>query len=182
MDNTGKNFCIGYAHRRIRLSATEKYNFWKKVHRSRGCWRWTGSRNRNYGQVVFIRGQRRIEYKAHIVAYNLMVGDIPKGLVIDHKCMIPLCVNPRHMDIVTRRENTMRGGSPPALNARKIVCNLGHRDWYKRQSGARVCRKCANIRQSEYRSRRRRKTLNENTNKFPYPNTMVGESNLPAIE
>lgn len=71
-----------------------------------GCWEWQGELNRNgYGRV-WVNGRRLM---AHRVAYQLLVGDIEPGLVLDHLCRNRRCCNPEHLEPVTVRENTLRG-------------------------------------------------------------------------
>lgn len=45
---------------------------------------------------------------AHRVAWEKANGPIPEGLVIDHLCRNPSCVNPDHMEVVTAAENRRR--------------------------------------------------------------------------
>jgi len=83
--------------------------FWKKVDKNGPipkhrmlidrCWIWKGNmRGDNiYGRFA---GEQ-----AHRVAYKLMVGEIPKGMQIDHICHNPICVNPGHLRICTSSEN-----------------------------------------------------------------------------
>ncbi len=67
-----------------------------------GCHLWAGAvSGRGYG---YYRGRR-----AHRVAYEATFGAIPQGLVLDHLCRQPLCVNPKHLEAVTHRTNSMRG-------------------------------------------------------------------------
>jgi hypothetical protein len=69
------------------------------------CWLWTGSLNNSgYGSLQV--GDRALG--AHVFAYQLMVGPIPKGLEPDHLCFVRRCVNPGHLEPVTRRENLRR--------------------------------------------------------------------------
>ncbi len=73
---------------------------------SSGCWLWLGEYNRNgYGRVKFA-GRKLM---AHRVIYELVVDQIPDGLVLDHICRNRCCVNPDHLEEVTIRENTLRG-------------------------------------------------------------------------
>lgn len=83
--------------------------FWPKVDKTTsalGCWLWTGAIGAgNYGFFNF-RGTMK---RAHRVSYILAHGEIPKGLVIDHKLShlgCPRhCVNPEHLQAVTQKEN-----------------------------------------------------------------------------
>lgn len=71
-----------------------------------GCWEWQGEMNRNgYGRV-WINGKRLM---SHRVTYELLVGPIADGLVVDHLCKNRACCNPEHLEPVTIRENTLRG-------------------------------------------------------------------------
>lgn len=45
---------------------------------------------------------------AHRVAYEALVGRIPDGLTLDHLCENKRCVNPDHLEPVTRAENLRR--------------------------------------------------------------------------
>lgn len=120
--------------------------FWVKCAPSDdGCWRWHGSRMRNgYGQI---RMGRRIE-SAHRVAFQALVGPIPDGYDADHLCRNRECVNPAHIQPVTRSENVRRGDAPKLLrayNLGKTHCPSGHAYSAANTviySGKRVCRQC----------------------------------------
>lgn len=87
-----------------------------------GCFEWTGHKNKGYGIIA----RRRKHLRAHRVAYEYAKAEIPPGLVIDHLCRNPACINPDHLEAVTPRENTYRGVSSPAMNRRKEACKRGH--------------------------------------------------------
>lgn len=77
--------------------------FWAKVDQSDlgGCWLWTASTRNGYGAITW-RG--RMVY-AHRVSWSLVHGPIPAGLMIDHLCHTTRCVNPRHLRVVTHKQN-----------------------------------------------------------------------------
>lgn len=72
---------------------------------SSGCWTWTGVLSDGYGQVW---NEGRM-VGVHRVVYEAAYGPIPDGLVIDHLCRNPSCVNPLHLEAVTQSENARRG-------------------------------------------------------------------------
>ncbi len=94
--------------------------FWRKfVTSDTGCWLWTGPLTRKgYGR--FKVADKPIQ--AHRWAYAYLRGPIPEGLTIDHLCRMRHCVNPRHMEVVTSRENTLRGFGVAAQYARRAHC------------------------------------------------------------
>lgn len=142
------------------MSGPEIARFWSKVDQ-RGpseCWIWTASlqlKRGGYGQFRIGRTIRR----AHIVAYELLVGPVPQGLVLDHICRTPACVNPAHLDPVTLAENTRRGMAPSAIAFRTNHCQRGHaytaENTIRKRSGKRECRECANDGQRRRRAARR---------------------------
>ena len=73
-----------------------------------GCWLWTASIN-NMGYGVINLGKGNGVALAHRFSYILHVGEIPDGLVLDHLCKTPICVNPKHLEAVTQKENCTRG-------------------------------------------------------------------------
>lgn len=88
------------------------------------CWLWQAALKVKPGYGSVWDGCRQ-EF-AHRVAYRLFKGPIPKGLTIDHLCRNPRCVNPEHLEAVTKRVNDLRGESVFARNARKTHCLRGH--------------------------------------------------------
>jgi hypothetical protein len=86
---------------------------------------------------------------AHRFMYESLVGPIPDGMTLDHLCRRPACCNPTHLEVVTMKENLLRGEGVGALNARKTKCCRGHPfdevNTRVSASGARVCRACARL-------------------------------------
>lgn len=117
------------------------------------CWIWQGGTlNSGYG---CLKAHGRA-WLVHRLAYTALVDEIPAGLTVDHLCKNRLCVNPQHMDLCTRGENTLRGNSPAAVNARKTTCDKGHA--FDREVGAvkaRGCKRCYNAYKREERRRKR---------------------------
>lgn len=73
-----------------------------------GCWQWRGAVAPNgYGKVG-IPNTRRVG-QAHRVYWERLHGPVPVGLELDHLCRHRDCVNPKHLEPVTRRENAWRG-------------------------------------------------------------------------
>lgn len=105
------------------ISQRHMERFWIKVKKTKSCWLWTACLVKGYGQFFF-DGKRQ---GAHRVAYKLIVGEIPVGKQIDHLCKTPSCVNPKHLEVVSPRENTLRGTSFSAKNAKKKLCKNGHK-------------------------------------------------------
>lgn len=70
-----------------------------------GCWEMSGVHDRD-GYAQFHRYQKTS--KAHRVSYEWHNGKIPVGLTIDHLCENKGCVNPEHLEAVTREENGRR--------------------------------------------------------------------------
>ncbi|HEY7824270.1 MAG TPA: HNH endonuclease signature motif containing protein [Acidimicrobiia bacterium] len=83
--------------------------FWNKVDASGDCWEWIGATAGNgYGKIN-VKGRDHYPEFAHRVGWELLVGPIPDGLVIDHLCRNTLCVNPDHLEPVTHKVNVRRG-------------------------------------------------------------------------
>lgn len=91
---------------RRRIPVSER--LWEKVEIVGTCWLWTARPSKNGYGGISLGGQRAPRVYAHRLAYELLVGPIPPGLVLDHLCFNKLCVNPDHLEPVTAAENTRR--------------------------------------------------------------------------
>lgn len=90
------------------------------------CWIWAGPVNeKGYGMVSFTISGKQRTFRPHRVMYELAHGIIPDGLVIDHLCRTPLCINPEHLEAVTQAENVRRGKLGVLFGDQKY-CNNGH--------------------------------------------------------
>jgi hypothetical protein len=58
----------------------------------------------------------------HRVVYVLLVGEIPEGLILDHKCRVRWCCNPEHLEPVTVQVNTIRGEAVLFGQVKDAVC------------------------------------------------------------
>lgn len=109
------------------------------------CWTYTGHIDRN-GYGLFRFGGSHVG--AHRFSYEVVIGPIPAGLELDHLCNNRSCVNPSHLEPVTRGENVQRAVS------RRTHCKHGHEftedntRWNR--SGGRVCVTCNKIRSSAF--------------------------------
>lgn len=144
----------GGLKRRIRKQSL-KSRFESKIEIKDGHWMWRGTINKSGGYGAFwIRGK---SFPAHRVAYTLKHRFIPEGMVLDHVCRVPNCVNPDHLEPVTQQENMWRGVSIQAKNHVKTHCKRGHflgganLYSYKDAKGrpVRACNACMMIRQQK---------------------------------
>jgi len=130
---------------------TTEQRFWRKVAPADAldCWQWTAARDR-HGYGKFHSPETG---EAHRYAWLLLRGEIPEGLVLDHLCRNPGCVNPWHLEPVTVAENFRRG----LTGVLRTACKAGHpfdeanTYWYR---GYRKCRECNRATQERHRQRR----------------------------
>lgn len=119
------------------MSVLERFNS-KHECAANGCWLWTASAAPGgYGKM----GVAGRTVSAHRVAYELFIGSIPDGLEIDHLCRNKRCVNPAHLDVVTRAENERR-----KLRWPQVAFRCDHPfepdNWYTLTNGSHYCRVC----------------------------------------
>ncbi len=129
------------------------------------CWNWTGSiQTTGYGAISW-NGNMKL---AHRMSYEDFYGEIDNDLHVDHLCRNKSCVNPTHLELVTQRENTLRGIGLGAKNSKKTHCKRGHkfdhkntkkREYKLKTTGKlrimRSCRLCLNLLERGYRLKRK---------------------------
>ena len=131
-----------------------------------GCVLWIGELNgQDYARIPVGShkyGKRR-RILVHRFMFELANGPLHPGLEPDHKCRVRCCIEPNHMEAVTRSLNTKRGWdalsdrSRPRRAPLKTRCAHGHplsgRNLYVTADGRRHCRTCALRRGREHRAR-----------------------------
>lgn len=113
-----------------------------------GCMMWTGPIKPGCGYGWVHHYGRHV--RAHRLAYEYFIGNVPEGLVLDHLCRNRLCCNPLHLEPVTIGVNIMRGERIP-WHRGKTHCKHGHeftpentRVTNNRHGRKRQCIKCHN--------------------------------------
>lgn len=114
-------------------SPLERFNRSIKIDEN-GCWIWQLSDNKN-GYGIFVVDGKKV--RAHIWSYLHFVGEYDRHLDIDHtchnssgckggkSCIHRRCVNPEHLEPITRKENANRGECGHYLSS-KTHCKRGH--------------------------------------------------------
>lgn len=143
--------------------------FWEKVNKAGPvnlerpelgpCWIWTAAKTPlGYGAFQWATRHTKKAYRA---AYELTIGAIPEGLVLDHLCRVPACVNPAHLEPKTNLENLMDPLSrfTGHTNKYKTHCQYGHplegENLYADvKRGKRKCKTCRRREGREYDRRR----------------------------
>jgi hypothetical protein len=116
-----KQLCGMHYYRLLRHGSTAKEDlpikkqakdwqprFWKQVNKSKSCWNWIGAVD-SYGYGVFqLAYPKRQTVKAHRISYEILQEKIADNMTIDHLCFNKLCVNPKHLEVVSALVNGSR--------------------------------------------------------------------------
>jgi len=134
-------------------TAAQWLSFWSKVEidHDTECFNWTGCKNEN-GYGYFTVGSR--PHLAHRVAYSWFKEHIPKGMILDHTCDNPSCVNPMHLEPVTNKENILRGLERTHDYDPRTHFKCGHprsdENTYRHTRGDEHCKICTNKKATEW--------------------------------
>jgi hypothetical protein len=90
-----------------------KQDIWDSINPepNTGCWLWSGAHSKSGYGTVRHPVTRKVG-NSHRIVYEMECGPIPDGKDLDHLCRNPACVNPDHLEPVSRAENVNRGVSP----------------------------------------------------------------------
>lgn len=147
--------------RMIETKASTLKRLMQKVVLNNDCWIWNAGKDPNGYGVAWIDGKSK---RAPKTFYELLVGDVPSGLQLDHVCHTRdktcpggslcghrACVRPSHLEPVTSKENVHRGKL-----YRKEHCINGHpfnEENIMYSSGKRYCRTCHREKSRRYREK-----------------------------
>lgn len=136
------NETVGKDGRRVRSLADR---FAAKQVPDGTCILWTGATTRRYGVIQIGHGLGTV--LAHRLAFMVAGGVIADGDEVDHLCRRTLCVNPNHLEAVTKEENNRR---TRGMRPKKESCPKGHA-----YTDVIYCRVCKGDYQRRYRAARR---------------------------
>ena len=115
-----------------------------------GCWIWSGSTAKGYGQLTH-QGKHMTAHRASFIAHN---PGAPEPKLVCHDCDVRECVNPAHLysgDYLTNRADMLARDRWSHPWASRDSCERGHnyeQGGYRfAADGSRVCKVC----QREYK-------------------------------
>lgn len=106
------------------------------VRRESGCVEWTGAIEDGYGRMSMGRKEQR---RVHCVAWEIEYGPIPAGRDIHHRCLNKLCVNPDHLECLTKAQHRQRHAEE--WRRATVRCAYGH-EYEPTYTASGSCRGC----------------------------------------
>jgi hypothetical protein len=106
------------------LDEKEAYRFDSKVRLGNECHEWiAGKDGDGYGRF-WLRGKMK---RAHVLSWQRAAGrKVREGLEINHLCKNESCVNAKHLQEATHRENMLHGDSFASEHLTRTHCPQGH--------------------------------------------------------
>ena len=168
-----------------RQDRTVQDRFWAKVDASGDCWNWMGGKSSDgYGSFrqPYPGEGRDGANGAHLFAWRLLVGPVPTGTELDHRCKNRDCVNPDHLEPVTHQINAARGAAKLTIAALKPatnttgICRNGLHDITNpanvrnRKNGMWQCWPCLQQSNRDWRKANPRPRISDDPN-YIHPNT-----------
>lgn len=124
-----------------------------------GCWRFDGFHMKNgYARFGVAVGVSALAHRfSYELAHGVTLPPKASGMELDHLCRNRWCVNPAHLELVTKAEN-IRRGEAGVLRQPKTHCPHGHpydesntHIW----NGRRFCKECGRLANRRYREKQR---------------------------
>jgi hypothetical protein len=118
----------------------------RNVDKSGSCWIWLRAKD---GKGYGLANYKSKSLRAHRASYEMCIGEIGKDMTIDHHCERKDCVNPDHLNQISRANNTSL-----SQMTQNTHCPSGHpfdeenTTWYKHY---RRCKACHRINAKKYR-------------------------------
>lgn len=136
------------------INESDYKRFLKYVKVEGQCFNWTGTaQERGYGKITLWKNKKHITISSHRFIWTYLIGLIPQGLFVCHKCDNPKCVRPDHLFLDTHNGNMQDSvRKNRQRNIRKTHCSKGHEysednliiEKYKGGRFQRRCRVCKN--------------------------------------
>lgn len=117
----GKGLCEAHYHQQrrgsklvpLREQRTVEWRLDQKTNKTDSCWLWEGATTGlGYGHLN-TKGKM---IGTHVLSYERYKGKIPEGMLVDHMCHVKNCVNPEHLRLASRSQNSQNRPKPPSNN------------------------------------------------------------------